>query len=136
VKAKLIKENIKFNRIDSEEDLKKEMFSTKFIKLKNITTEVPRDAIQITNLNQLEEGDFILKIWDNRKFPGGVEANNRTFAKVIKIDIDSGWLTYGGHWNNSYENYNAGTCTSGHFIFSDENKNFPHVIFKILDPKF
>lgn len=104
---------------------------TKKVQLKNIITEVPDQAIQITDIKQLKEGDYILLIWDNPKFHFNCEANNRLFGQIIRLDFEKNTIVYGGHFGEAKQ-YNATSCTAGHSSINDKGK-FPHVCFKIRE---
>lgn len=104
------------------------------VQLKNITTEVPDSAVRITELSQISVGDWILQVWDNSKFPGGVEQNTRLFGQV-KL-IEEGNVIFGGHYTGEATFLNATTCTFAS-CYPELTKDcpFPHAYFLIRTGK-
>jgi len=105
------------------------------IKLKKITTEIPENAVRVEDLSGLKEGDFILKVWDNPKFPAGMEINSRLVAQVKRVDKKGKYITFGGWFHELGKRFNATYCSGGYLPFNSYQKNarYPVVIFKITD---
>lgn len=108
----------------------------KKVQLKNLVTEVPDNAELVIDWSKLQENQFVLIVWDNPKFPAGVEKNNRLYTKITRVEKfdDRTEIGFGGHYTEKADKLNATTCNCG-WKYQKKNESesvmFPHVIFLV-----